>query len=99
MTPEQIAGLPLGERGQKLKRLGLLSELLWEEQYPDQEDFPGYFRKHREWLETASVEELLEYWCRGQNISGFGPHILEAVDGIRKAVVTTRHKPVGAGTE
>ena len=73
----------LGSRGRALRKIGILSEILWSERYPDQEG-PGEFVRTRKWLETASLEGVFDLWCRGQNLIGFAEYILRRVDQIRK---------------
>lgn len=73
----------LGPRGKYLRRVGVLGQILWHEQYP--EDFPGHFAQDRQRIETETVEQLLDRWCRGNNLIGYAGPILETVDILRKA--------------
>jgi len=71
-------------RVEKFEKTGLLSEILWEERF--KEDRPGYFAANRQWLETATEQEIFDQWLRGQNIVGYSEIIANALDEIRKVV-------------
>lgn len=74
-------------RLEKLDELQILDDLLWEEGF--KEIYPGYFDKLRERIETMDERELMDLWCRGQNLIGFADSILDAVDSIREAIRET----------
>ena len=80
--------LTAGPRLKKLIRAGYGDGLLWSENYPDQEeatqDGRGEFQKTREWIETASLEDLFDLWCRGQNLMGYARVLLKAATVFRR---------------
>jgi hypothetical protein len=80
--------LTVGPRLKKLIRSGHADELLWSEIYPDQEeatrDGRGEFQRTREWVESASLEEVFDLWCRGNNLIGYSRKLLRATEVFRK---------------
>ena len=82
--------LTVGPRLKKLIKAGYGDRLLWSESYPDQEeptqDGRGEFQKTREWIETASLENLFDLWCRGCNLVGFAGTLLKATTVFRRVV-------------
>jgi len=82
--------LTIGPRLKKLIAAGYGNALLWSEKYPDQEestpDGRGEFQKTREWVETASLEQVFDLWCRGQNLIGFANLLLDAAASFRQIV-------------
>lgn len=92
LTKSEMYGtkLTVGPRLKKLLGTRFGEELLWSERYPDQEyatqDGRGEFQKTREWIETASLEDLFDLWCRGQNLIGFAGLLLDATTVFRRVV-------------
>ena len=82
--------LTVGPRLKKFIKAGYGGGLLWEENYPDQEepthDGRGEFQRTREWIEKASLEDLFDLWCRGQNLMGFAGTLLRATTDFRRVV-------------
>jgi hypothetical protein len=80
--------LTIGPRLQKLLDTGIGHTLLWNEDYPDQEeptsDGRGRFQYTREWIETASLDKLFDLWCRGHNLLGYAELLLTATREFRK---------------
>lgn len=80
--------LTVGPRLRKLIRAGVASDLLWSENYPDQEeptqDERGEFQRTREWIEVAPLEDLFDLWCRGNNLIGYAGKLLRAAEVFRK---------------
>jgi hypothetical protein len=71
------------KRVASLKSSGVYRKIMWHEEF--KENHPGYFERNRADIESETVEQLLDRWCRGNNLVGFAPSILNAVDAIRKA--------------
>lgn len=75
--------LTVGPRLKRFIAAGMKEQLLWGEKYPGQEeataDGRGEFQRTREWIETASLEDVFDLWCRGQNLIGYAETILDAV--------------------
>lgn len=90
--------LTVGPRLKRLIAAGIGSSILWDEHYPDQErptqDGRGEFQHTREWLETASLEDVFDLWCRGQNLIGYADTILE-VCAIFKRVYSRKRSVNG----
>ncbi len=82
------AVLTVGPRLKKFISAGYADSILWDEDYPDQEeataDGRGRFQHTREWLETASLEDVFDLWLRGQNLIGYADTILEAVPVFKR---------------
>lgn len=80
--------LTIGPRLQKLLDVGLGEGLLWEEKYPDQEkptpDGRGEFQRTREWVETASLENVFDLWLRGNNLIGYAYILLRATTEFQR---------------
>lgn len=83
--------LTVGPRLQKLVDAGY-SNILWEENYPNQEDATndgrGQFQHTRESIEIATLSEVFDLWCRGQDLSGYSDMLLHATATFRKAIET-----------
>lgn len=84
----------MATRLKQLEKEGLLRELLWEERYPDQEPRPGYFKWHREWLETAPLEEVVDLWLRGQNLIGFAGKMIHGIETLREICAPPKARKV-----
>ncbi len=82
--------LTVGPRLQALLDAGWGHGLLWSEEYPDQEeptrDGRGDFQRTREWIETASVTDVFDLWCRGHNLIGYAQTLLDATETFRRIV-------------
>lgn len=80
--------LTVGPRLKKLLAEGFGEGLLWSERFPDQEkasrDGRGEFQNTREWLETASLEDVFDLWCRGQNLVGYARLLLDVTKAFRR---------------
>lgn len=82
--------LSIGPRLKKFIETGYGHELLWGENYPDQEketpDGRGEFQMIREWIEVASLEDVFDLWRRGYNLAGFSCVLLRAAAEFRRIV-------------
>lgn len=87
--------LTIGPRLRKFQKAGLAEQLLWEEQYPDQEgetrDGRGDFQRTREWIEQAPLQEVFDLWCRGQNLIGYSALLLDATAAFRSICREAKH--------
>lgn len=65
--------LTIGPRLKKFVDAGYGYDLLWAENWPEQEeatnDGRGEFQRRREWIETASLEDVFDLWLRGKTSS------------------------------
>ena len=82
--------LTIGPRLQKLIDAGVGRKLLWSENYPNQEeatpDGRGEFQRTREWIETASLEQVFDLWLRGNNLIGYAQLLLDTTAAFRKII-------------
>ena len=82
--------LTIGPRLQALLDTGYGRGLLWREDYPDQEestaDGCGEFQHQREWIEGASLEDVFDLWCRGQNLINYAYTLLDATQVFRSII-------------
>lgn len=80
--------LTVGPKLRKLLDAGVGYKLLWEEDYPDQEnatpDGRGEFQHTREWIEAASLEDVFDLWCRGNNLIGYAGTLLRATTAFKR---------------
>lgn len=79
-----------GPRLKKFIQAGYGHSLLWSENYPDQEretsDGRGEFQRTRDWIETSSLEDVFDLWCRGQNLVGFASTLLNATAAFKRII-------------
>jgi hypothetical protein len=82
--------LTIGPRLQALIDQGLGLGLLWEENYPDQEestsDGRGEFQRTREWIEKATLTQVFDLWLRGHNLIGYSSLLLDATKIFQKVI-------------
>jgi hypothetical protein len=72
-----------GPRAKKFLATGFLASLFWDHyKYPQQSSRDLLLRDLTA-IENESEEQILDRWCRGQNLIRFAPSIIHAVDSIR----------------
>lgn len=49
-------------------------------------DGRGQFQRTREWVETATLEQLFDLWCWGHNLMGHAAMLLDATAAFRRIV-------------
>jgi hypothetical protein len=88
--------LTVGPRLQKLIDADVGEDLLWGEDYPEQEketrDGRGEFQMIREEIETDSLERVFDLWCRGENLLEYAERLLFATQEFRKVFENEKGK-------
>lgn len=88
--------LTIGPRLKAFAKLDIADQLLWEENHPNQEeptnDGRGEFQRTREWIETATIEQVFDLWCRGQNLMGYAETLLDVTSTFRQVFDKKRKK-------